>query len=177
VRKAGVSLSFLILILVIAFIAISSRAKNPSTQVTVETPLLGKPAPAFNGIDLFNDKSITLNSFQGKYLVINFFASWCQPCRQEAPNLLEFYTKYKNEVSILSIGFDDTASSESAFLKTNAETWPAINDTSGQIAVSYGVSEPPETFFISPSGFILVKFVGPVTFAGLQKALVDGQKA
>ena len=114
-----------------------------------------------------------MSSFNGKYVVINFFASWCEPCHVEEPELVAFNFEHyaKKDVAILGITFDDTASNATSFLRSNGATWPAIEDRSGSIAISYGVSEPPETFLISPEGIVLAKLIGPVTQKGLDSLI------
>ncbi len=161
-------------VLVIAISLIAILASRPQiNNVTVSSPLLGNQAPNISGLSLFSNKSISLNSFKGKYVVINFFASWCSPCHVEEPELVAFNFEHYSQknVAMLGITFDDTASNATGFLRSNGATWPAIEDRSGSIAISYGVSEPPETFLISPEGIVLAKLIGPVTQKGLDSLI------
>lgn len=161
-------------ILLLIFIVLGILAYSPAaTTVSSPSPLLGKTAPNFGGVGIVGGKDLTLSQYRGKFVVLNFFASWCNPCFQESPALVSFAYEHHSDniVKILGVVFSDSSKNAANFLKSVGATWNAINDTTGSIAIRYGVSEPPETFLISPTGIILVKFIGPVTLNGLNSAI------
>ncbi len=142
-------------------------AAQPSTITEVATPLLGHRAPAVSGTTLA-DRHFDLSSLRGRWVVVNFFASWCPPCRQEQPGLVTFaYQHRRSDVALVGVVFDDTASRARSFLAQSGATWPVVTDPGGQIALDFGVSGPPETFLISPRGVVTAHLDGPVTSVGL----------
>ncbi|MHB8329812.1 MAG: TlpA family protein disulfide reductase, partial [Acidimicrobiales bacterium] len=110
-----------------------------------------------------------LSSWRGRWVVVNFFASWCPPCQQEEPELVSFAYEHRGptDAALVGVVFDDAASSARAFLASSGASWPAVVDPGGQIALDFGVRGPPETFLVSPNGVVVVHLDGAVTAAGL----------
>jgi cytochrome c biogenesis protein CcmG/thiol:disulfide interchange protein DsbE len=135
--------------------------------------LLGHQAPSFEGINLLSKEPITLKQLEknGKLTVINFMASWCPPCHEEEPTLARFYYYDKTKINLISIAMNDTPSNAKSFALSNNATWPLVLDPQGAIAISYGVTGPPETFFISPQNIVLAKLVGPANYTQLISTL------
>jgi len=112
---------------------------------------------------------------------VNFFASWCIPCQQETPDLLTFDYEQRDAIDgarLISVVFHDETSAARQFLVAQGATWPAINDPGGSIAESYGVTGPPTTFLIDPSGRITIEpVIGPATEANLNRMLREAKDA
>jgi cytochrome c biogenesis protein CcmG, thiol:disulfide interchange protein DsbE len=107
-------------------------------------------------------------------VVINFFASWCTPCQQEAPDLSRFYYQQKSSpdgADMVSVVFHDTTSTAVSFLQHNDDLWPAVSDPGGNIAQSYGVTAPPTTFIVDPAGRVTAVLEGPSTQQNLDTFL------
>ncbi|HLG91818.1 MAG TPA: redoxin domain-containing protein [Acidimicrobiales bacterium] len=156
-------------------------ATRPAATTTeAQSPLLGKPAPDFGGASL-SGPPVSLASLRGRFVLVNFFASWCAPCRTEAPELvtLAFQHKATGDLAIVGVTFNDSAQAALAFLRSTGEEWPAIADPNGQIALAYGVRGPPESYLVAPDGRVVAKFVGPVTAKGVDRymALAAREKA
>lgn len=156
-------------VLVVAAALVAVLATRPQANASeVDTPLLGHEAPALAGATLSGGR-LDLGSLRGRWVVVNFFASWCAPCQQEEPELVTFAFDHRSAGSAALVGvvFDDATSSARGFLSSSGATWPAVADPGGQLALAYGVRAPPETFIVSPAGVVVVHLDGPVTAAGL----------
>jgi thiol-disulfide isomerase/thioredoxin len=122
---------------------------------------------------------VSLRSLRGHYVFVNFFASWCGPCQQEAPDFIAFAYQNapKEGADLVSVVFHDEVASAESFLKTQGAPWPAVDDPGGAIAAHYGVTSPPTTFLIDPSGRITVEpEIGPATRAELQDMIDQARK-
>jgi cytochrome c biogenesis protein CcmG, thiol:disulfide interchange protein DsbE len=138
-------------------------------------PLLAKHAPSFT-LTLFDGGTLTLKDLQGKAVLLNFWASWCVPCRAEALALESAWQKYKNRgVVFLGVNIQDKDEDARAFMKEFGITYLNGRDASGKIAVDYGVWGIPETFFIDAQGMITYKHAGelkaPIIGAKLDEVL------
>jgi cytochrome c biogenesis protein CcmG, thiol:disulfide interchange protein DsbE len=161
-------------LVVLAAVGIVLATRTPQEATAVQSPLLGQKAPVFSGTDLVNGSHVDLATLRGHYVVINFFASWCVPCQQEAPDLSRFAYEQahtNNGADMVSVVFHDTTSTARSFLVDNGDLWPAVTDPGGAIAQSYGVTAPPTTFVVSPSGRVAAVLVGPATTSNLDSFL------
>ena len=132
--------------------------RPPATSSQADSPLLGRLAPGLSGPGLHGG-TVDLASMRGHFVLVNFFASWCEPCHEEASEL----NKLAQHMSLLGVTYDDTASAAAAFLKSSKADWPAVVDTSGQIAITFGVRGPPESYLVGPDGTVEAKVLGPIT--------------
>jgi cytochrome c biogenesis protein CcmG/thiol:disulfide interchange protein DsbE len=145
-------------------------ATRPSATATeVNTPLVGEQAPPIVGTTL-TGTTFDLSSIRGRWVVVNFFASWCPPCQQEQPDLIAFAYHHRapGDTALVGVVFDDAPSSARNFARLSGAAWPAVVDPGGKIELDYGVRGPPETFLVSPSGIVAVHLDGPVTSAQLE---------
>ncbi len=108
-----------------------------------------------------NGKIINLSSFNGKYVLLDFWASWCGPCREEHPNLINIYQNYKHkDFTILSVSID---TDEEKWIKAIAKDkllWPQVSDLNGdkgEVYLKYGITSIPANFLIDPNGIVIAK--------------------
>ncbi len=141
----------------------------------IRSPLTAGQAPAFT-LTLFDGKVVRLEDFRGKVVLINFWASWCIPCRAEAVALENAWQKYKDRgVVFIGVNIQDKEEDARAFMKEFGVTYFNGPDAGGKIAIDYGVWGIPETFFLDPQGRITYKHAGevkpPLIEAKLDEAL------
>jgi cytochrome c biogenesis protein CcmG/thiol:disulfide interchange protein DsbE len=155
-------------------VVLATRTPQQATQVA--SPLVGRTAPQVGGSNLVTGSPVSLQAWRGRFVVVNFFASWCVPCRQEAPDLSRFAYQQShrgNGAQLLSVVFHDTTDTATAFLRSNGDLWPAVSDPGGAVADRYGVTAPPTTFVIDPSGRVAAVLVGPATQDNLDSSLAS----
>lgn len=141
----------------------------------IPTPLIARPATPFT-LTLFDGPVLRLEDLHGKAVFLNFWASWCPPCRAEARTLEAAWQKYRDQdVVFVGVNIQDQEEDARAFLKEFGITYPNGMDRGGRIAIGYGVWGLPETFFIDRGGRITYKHVGalgwPTITAKLDEAL------
>ncbi len=160
------------LAVLVAVLATSGSA----SQVTADSPLIGKPAPPISGQSILGGPPVQLSSYAGKWVLVNFAASWCVPCREETPQLLTFAGGHRQaaDATILTVAYDEgDVSNLAAFLRSSHTTWPAVND--GQAVVDYGVSGIPESYLVDPSGTVVAKYVGGVVASRLNAFITKAE--
>jgi len=163
VRRRVVALTALVLVvLTVGFTALLAT-RPPIDATAVHSPLLGTMAPAFSGTSL-NGGTVSLQQERGNIVVLNFWASWCAPCKQESPNLSSFaWSQRTNHVKVIGVVYNDTVSSARSFERYYGALYPSISDPQGSIAFHYGVTAPPTTFVIDRGGRVVATLVGPAS--------------
>jgi cytochrome c biogenesis protein CcmG/thiol:disulfide interchange protein DsbE len=141
---------------------------------SVRSPLLGRPAPGFSLAPLGGGPAVTLESFRGRPVVINFWATWCVPCLAEHADLRSAALAFR-DVQFLGIVYEDEAARSEAFLQQRGSSYPSLLDPDGRTAIAYGVFGVPETFIVDSAGRLIDKVAGPVD-RGTLDALVARAK-
>jgi len=122
----------------------------------------GKPAPDFT-ITLLNGETLSLHSLRGQVVVVNFWASWCTYCRDEAPSLERLWQKYRDRgVIFVGIGYREVEEKAWGFIQDTGITFPNGLDPRGNITRAYGVTGVPETYVIDQEGKLRFRHIGPV---------------
>lgn len=118
--------------------------------------------------------TLTLSELRGKAVMVDFWSSWCPPCRREAPVLAEVYLEYEGlPVEFVGVDIWDVPSAAQEHIDRYNVPYPNGIDADGIIVINYGVTGLPEKFFISPEGTIVKKFVGPMSSSKLRGILND----
>lgn len=177
-RRIGLRLALLGLVGAVLVVLIVVLATRPSSQSTsFQSPLLGRNAPPTAGVTL-QGPTFSIASAKGRPVVLNFFASWCPPCQEEAPQLSAFtydQSKLSDGAKMVGIVFNDSTSAMESFIKAQGVNYPVLTDPRGLLGNEWGVSSPPTTFIISPSGRVVKALVGPTTASQLDKAVAQFQ--
>ena len=181
VLVTGVIIAFVGFLIATLYFAVTSVnvSKIPSA-------LLGKKAENFRvawiqGKDYLPNAAaansgFTLEDLRGKVVILNFWASWCVSCREEAREFERFWQAVKGkETVVVGVAIQDTVEAAQKFAAQYGKTYVLGLDEDGKVAIEYGVSGVPETFVIDKSGTIVAKEVGPVTAKKLEE-LVAGLK-
>ena len=135
------------------FIASCSTGTNQNLGI-------GKPAPDFQYQDA-DGQFVSLSDLQGKPVLINYWATWCSPCRVEMPYLQQVYTGWSGKgLVLLAINNGESPSRVGEFMQSQGFSFPVLLDTRGSIAQSYGIVRLPTTFFIDKDGIIQDMKVG-----------------
>ena len=130
-------------------------------------------APAFS-LPLLGDESgqqVALGKYPGQPLIINFFASWCDPCKTETPLLARFYRTEKGKVALVGLDENDTLGNATSFTRADGVSYPVGWDPHFAVASAYSVNALPQTFFLNARHQIVDRIFGPVTLARLNQGI------
>ncbi len=152
----------------VAVLVVGALSRESATGGSGAT-LPGREAPAFT-LESFDGGAVSLSDFEGQPVIINFWASWCVPCRQEAPALEAVWQRFRDD-GLVVIGINqprsDPEEQARAFLAEFGVTYPNVFDTQGFSGIDYGVSGIPVTFFVDREGIVERRFVGTLTEGSL----------
>lgn len=130
-------------------------------------------APAFS-LPLLGDESgqqVALSKYRGQPLIINFFASWCEPCKTETPLLAKFYRTQASKVALVGLDENDALGNAMSFTHADGVSYPVGFDPHFTVATAYGVNALPQTFFLNARHEIVDRVFGKVTLASLNKGI------
>jgi cytochrome c biogenesis protein CcmG, thiol:disulfide interchange protein DsbE len=130
----------------------------------IPSPLIGKPMPAFAGTTL-DGGAFSSAELAGRPTVVNFWASYCIPsCVDEHPVLLDLAARHGDELRMVGVLVNDTPDDARGFLDRYGQIdWPTLVNADSTISIDYGVTGPPETFFVDADGIVVARHVGPLT--------------
>jgi cytochrome c biogenesis protein CcmG/thiol:disulfide interchange protein DsbE len=139
------------------------------TQSGKELSKPGYRAPSFKITDL-DGNMYTMDRLKGKPVLINFWASWCEPCRKEMPDLIKLYGQYKDRIEIVAVNVTARDSSEpvQAFVQEYRLPFPVLLDNKGEVADQYHIAPIPTTYFVDKNGVIAERQVGVTDYAALE---------
>ncbi len=174
------------LVIVLAAVAILALAFGVVwMQSSKYEPLtVGKPAPDFSLPDL-NDKTVRLSDYRGKVVFLNFWATWCKPCREEMPSMEVLYKSFERDgLVVLAVSIDRVTTKKDIppFVNSMNLTFPVLVDSWGQTDKRYKLMGVPETYIIDQNGILREKVIGPRDWTVLDNlknitALLKGGKA
>lgn len=177
VRRSGAQTWVAILVVVVAVTATLALAFS-SLSSGQEGPAVGREAPSFR-LDLFGGGTLDSDALRGQVVVLNFWASWCPPCRAEAPLLRELWQEYGPQgVQFVGVAYKDVDSKAQAFLEEYGLGFPNGPDARLEISRAYRLRGVPETFIVGPDGVLVHHYIGPLDeahFRQVMQRLLGGQ--
>ncbi len=160
-RKLAIAIAALMVFGFLGLLVWGMLNKEPITGLSGVT-MVNRPAPDFT-LTTLEGTRISLEDLRGKPVVINFWASWCPPCRIEAPLIERTWRAYKNrDLIFLGINIQDRKEDALNYIREFDITYPNGPDPTGEISIDYGVSGLPVTFFISRKGEVVRRWVGAI---------------
>jgi cytochrome c biogenesis protein CcmG/thiol:disulfide interchange protein DsbE len=163
---------------IVAALLIALLAFSPSSSdQPVTSPVVGKIAPGITAKDT-DGKQFSLRQLRGGWVLVNFFATWCAPCKAEQPQLIQWANEHEGSDFLVSVSFNDQAAKVKKFFQSNGGDWPVIAQGNADIALNYGVIQLPESYLIRPDGSVAAKFNGGVTASGVDSIIAhdEGRK-
>ena len=163
-RTQKVLVAVVFAVLVLAFFAVLAFGLANRSSATGRSGMtrIGKPAPQF-AMQLLGGGEFQLSDHEGRPLVINFWASWCPPCRQESPAFERQWRRYRDTgIQFVGVDIQDDVSDAEAYVREFGLTFPNGLDPDGKITIDYGVIGLPVTFFVGSSGIVEGRWVGAI---------------
>jgi cytochrome c biogenesis protein CcmG/thiol:disulfide interchange protein DsbE len=171
-RRSALVIAALIAFGFLALLVWGMLNREPITGLS-GVAMVDRPAPDFT-LTTFKGATISLADLRGKPVVINFWASWCPPCRVEAPLIERTWRAYKNRgFMFLGVNIQDRKEDALNYIREFNITYPNGPDPAGEIAINYGVSGLPVTFFVSKKGKVVRRWVGAVESSVLNSSIEE----
>jgi cytochrome c biogenesis protein CcmG/thiol:disulfide interchange protein DsbE len=162
--------------LVVALFIGVLATRSPAADRVAPSRLVGRVAPDVGGPTI-DGRSFTLADVKGKYVLVNFFATWCIPCVREQPEMVKFQSTHQavGDATVVSVIYQDEPSDVRSFFASKGGDWPVVDDEGAK--VDWGVRGVPESFLLDPDGVVLTRIVGGVTAVGLERLLAQAKQA
>lgn len=159
-------LTILVVFIVAVFLIVLFSEDRDSTVTTTRPIQMGFEAPNFTFPDL-NGHRVTLFDHRGKVVLVNIWATWCPPCRQEMPSMQRLYEKFRGEdLEILAVSIDANGrEAVDPFMRKIDLTFPVLLDPKETIKPLYGITGVPESFIVDKEGIVVKKIIGPIDWA------------
>ncbi len=155
---------------------ITRQPGPPPPSKLPPVPEVGRLAPDFTLIDLEGNR-ISLSDFRGKVVFINFWATWCPPCRAEMPEIEAIYQEYQNkDVVVIGIDILEAEDEVRQFVQEGGYSWTFVIDTTGGVTADYGVTAIPASFFLDKEGVIRAVNIGAMTKRAMESQLAKAMK-
>lgn len=162
-RGKGIILALVLLSALFVIVFAVKRQERPQMAV------VDSNAPEITVNDS-SGKTDNLSELKGSVVFINFWATWCEPCREEMPSIQKLYNQFKNEKGfrMITILVKDDYQKALAYLKENNYGFPVLMDNNGKTAASYGITGVPETYIVDKNGILKEKIIGPADWSSPQ---------
>lgn len=159
--------------IVMALLVVLLLTRKNAEERSTDSPLIGKTAPALDG------KALQGEPFDigttDRWLLVNFFATWCVPCVEEHPQLRKLAADgaESGKVEVVSVVYGDEASDVRRFFDEKGGDWTVLDSDQGRTALDWGVAKVPESFLVSPTGVVVERFQGGVVAKDVEQIIGD----
>lgn len=159
-RGRAVALVALGVAVAVAVLVIFLALGDPQRGTLIGRSAVGNPAPPIKGLTLTGEV-FDLDDQRGRWVVVNFFATWCTGCITEHPELVAFSERHAGgDAIVVTVAFDDSPEAVRGFFERAGGDWPVLAGDVGSVPVDYGVTAVPETYLVNPAGYVVDKLVG-----------------
>lgn len=159
------------IVLVYSFLSKGNEKADPSTTSNMELKA-GSPAPDFELAEVTTGEPVSLSSLRGRPVWINFWATWCPPCKAELPRMKQVYDKYKDKgLVIIGIDMQEDPSQIKQFVESNKYDWTFVVDTDGQVTNRYFTAGIPSHVFIDANGVVQAANIGDLQAPAMEELL------
>lgn len=155
----------------------AAPSEDPTADPAATAAPTATPRPAAPDFTVYDveGNAVSLSSMQGKPVVVNFWASWCGPCKSEMPDFQKAYEQHGEAVHFMIVnmtdGMQETKEKAKAYVDKQGFTFPVYYDTDMDAAMTYGVSSIPATYFVAADGSLIARANGAISLATLEKGL------
>jgi cytochrome c biogenesis protein CcmG/thiol:disulfide interchange protein DsbE len=166
---AALAVAAIALVAVVAFLPLGRS--EPERVVVGGSPLFEKPAPEID-LATADGGRVRLSDLRGRPVLVNFWATWCIPCREEFPLMVQAYARHRSDgLEILGVLHDDSVEAARSFAAEHGATWPILDDAQDAAWRDYLGVGPPQSYFIDREGIVRAFSLGPFTETGLTAQL------
>jgi cytochrome c biogenesis protein CcmG/thiol:disulfide interchange protein DsbE len=138
--------------------------------------LVGKEAPQFD-LPTLDDGRVSSEQLAGRVVIVNFWNSWCRPCHQEHPELMEFYERHRDDPDFAMVGIvrEDSETAIQEYVEDEGVPYTVAFDPGGAAALAWGTRGQPETYAITPDGVVAASLLGPGTVETFEAMLSEAR--
>ncbi len=173
---SGLLAAVLLGLLIIQGCSLSSQAIGKGQQEAAVGVNTGDLAPDFTLVDLEGNQ-VSLSDFRGKTVFINFWATWCPPCRAEMPEIEAVYQEYKDKgVVVIGVDIQEAEEEVRQYVQQGGFSWTFVLDTSGRVTADYKIVAIPTSFFIDGEGIIQAVSIGAMTKRAMEAKLAEAMR-
>ena len=165
--KKNIYLSVLIIILFLGTFTLVNFQQIEAAEVGTE---VGKKAPNFS-LKNMNNKEVTLRELEGKKVFINFWASWCPPCKAEMPDIQKLYENHGEDIKIIAVNLEEEKTKVEKYLNNEELDFTVLLDKNNKVAGQYLVRAIPTSYFLNEKGIIIEKNLGVLSYEKMKENL------
>jgi cytochrome c biogenesis protein CcmG/thiol:disulfide interchange protein DsbE len=156
---------------IVALLVVLLATREPAAEQVGASNLIGRQAPGIGGEVLLGEPFDI--GATDRWVVVNFFASWCVPCVVEHPELVAFEEEHAEtgDARVISVVYSDDAAAVEEFFRTQGGDWTVFDSDQGRTALDWGVAKVPESYLVAPTGVVVERFVSGVTQEGLNRVI------